>query len=93
MLIETNDMKSILVGHYLSQIHSKLIRQLYQTIEPQIPDWMAITKTSLTEPVVFETTILSHMSSSKDPVRVSNGRGLPSKSIKVLFLICRNTND
>lgn len=34
MLIKMNSMKSIVVGCYLSQIHRKLIKQIYQTIEP-----------------------------------------------------------
>lgn len=44
-LVETTGMKSMVLGRYLNQIKDKLRAQIYRGVEPQIPDWMAVSKT------------------------------------------------
>lgn len=44
-LMSTEGMKSMVLGRYLNQIRQKLVSQIYRGIEPQIPDWLAVTKT------------------------------------------------
>lgn len=43
-LISVNGMKSMVLGRYLSQIKQRLVSQIYRGIEPNIPDWLAVTK-------------------------------------------------
>uniref|UniRef100_A0AAU6S504 NS1 protein n=1 Tax=Rhinolophus ferrumequinum adeno-associated virus TaxID=3140012 RepID=A0AAU6S504_9VIRU len=43
-LVSTEGMKSMVLGRYLNQIRQKLVSQIYRGVEPQIPDWMAVTK-------------------------------------------------
>lgn len=43
-LVETSGISSMVLGRYVSQIRAQLVKVVFQGIEPQINDWVAITK-------------------------------------------------
>nr|ABZ10811.1 nonstructural protein [Adeno-associated virus 13] len=45
ILVETVGVKSMVVGRYVSQIKEKLVTRIYRGVEPQLPNWFAVTKT------------------------------------------------
>lgn len=44
VLIDTNGIKSVVLGPYLAQIKERLVSQIYRGVIPRIPDWLSISK-------------------------------------------------
>lgn len=44
VLIETNGIKSTVLGRYLAQIKERLVSQIYRGVLPRIPDWLSTSK-------------------------------------------------
>lgn len=45
VLLEVGDVKSLVVGRYVSQMRKTIVKVVYRDIEPRLPDWMALAKT------------------------------------------------
>ncbi|AEM37643.1 Rep78 [California sea lion adeno-associated virus 1] len=45
MVIETSNVSSMVLGRYIGTIKKKLVRKVFREVEPQMPDWLAVTKT------------------------------------------------
>lgn len=43
-LVETSGIASMVLGRYVSQIRATMVKNIFREVEPQIPDWVAVTK-------------------------------------------------